>query len=224
MALPYVLGEATSSTGSMSGLEDLRRLASRYPNPTNAQAVAALDAIWQADTAESAIAAGWREDVASAFLPPDGIFPRMRLLAWGWTKPGDKFKSPSDAKWWRSRYQYPLWNPIETWLDQALRGGHVDSFVWEDDLAAGDPAELSRSLPAVVRDDLPPVSEAPCPKWLIPPGRGMMPIANPECLRKPAKDIIDKLRPQPTSPPGGLPWLWLLAFMALVTASKEKRR
>lgn len=136
------------------------------------------------------VGVGMREDVAASFLLPDGIFPRMRLLAWGWTKKGDRFKSPSDATWWKARYQFPLWAPLETYMQLASASGNEPPGVlWDDELAAGDQAELSRALPAVVQQDLPPVNEAPCPRWLIPPGRGMMPIANPDCI-KPDKDKI----------------------------------
>jgi len=187
-------------------LEALLSLASRFPSPTNAQAVAALDSFSQSD-ADSMIRVGLREDVARSFLLPDGVLPRMRLLAWGWTKKGDKFKSPSDAAWWRSRYQFPLWAPLETYLQQASASGNEPpAVVWDDDLAAGDQAELSRSLPQVVQGDLPPVFEAPCPKWLIPPGRGMLPIINPACVDpQPVRDEIDKVHRR-----GGTDYSWVV--------------
>lgn len=216
--------------GQDSASEALRSAASRFPNPTNAQAVAALDAAWQPTLdADGAIAAGWREDMAQAFLPPEGILPRMRLLAWGWTKPGDKFKSPGDASWWSKRYQYPLWAPLETYLTQLESHGMPVSFTWDDDLAGGNAALLSYSLPAVVRDDLPPVNEAPCPKWLIPPGRGQMPIPNPECVLKDIKKRIDPLKdiipPGPRrSSPTDLTWLVLAGLVALLLLDKDNRR
>lgn len=202
-----------------SAAEALRSVASRFPNPTNAQAVAAIEAVSpQPVDADDAIAAGWREDIARAFLPPDGIFPRMRLLAWGWKKKGDVFKAPGNEQWWRSRYQYPLWNPLETYLTQADSGGHGALFSWDDQLASGAPALLSYAYPSVVRDDLPPVNEAPCPKWLIPPGRFQMPVPNPECWvrelpKGPAKDIIDRLRP-PKKEPANYLWLILILIAA----------
>jgi len=157
------------------------------------------------------------ENFARGFLLPDGVLPRMRLLAWGWEKPGDKFKSPSDASWWKRRYQFPLWAPLETYLDQVARQGHEPPVLqWDDDLAAGDPAELSRSLPSVVQYDLTAVSEAPCPKWIIPPSRGMLPIPNPKCFEKPVREVIDKLRPQS----GGFPW-WIIVVGLLL--SKRSR-
>jgi hypothetical protein len=186
--------------------------------------------VWQPTLdAAAAIDAGWREDMAQGFLPPDGILPRMRLLAWGWTKPGDKFKSPSDRAWWRQRYQYPLWNPLETYVQQLERTGvaPLSTFTIDEDLAAGNAALLSYALPAVVQGDLPPVNEAPCPKWLIPPGRGMMPIANPECA---VKKLVDKFKNVPLVPtlprltPPSVPWWLIVGVIAVVVMAKGNRR
>lgn len=204
-----------------SGGERLRELSSRFPNPTNAQAIAALDGLSQSVDADTAIASGMREDVARAFLHPDGIFPRMRLLAWGWEKPGDKLQGSGNAEWWRKRYQYPLWNPIETYIYAVESGGGFADITWDDDLARGSSALLSYALPNVVQYDLPPVMEAPCPRWLIPPGKRQLPVPNPECARRDVVDrvspVVDKLRPQPTS----FPWWLVLVGVALV---KGKRR
>ncbi len=164
---------------------------------------------------------GLRSDVAESFLLPDGVLPRMRLLAWGWTKKGDKFKSPSDTAWWKARYQFPLWAPLETYLDQATRSGNEPpAVVWDDDLASGDAAELSRSLPQVVQGDLPPVFEAPCPKWLIPPARGMLPIPNPACIPTgPIKDAIDKVHRR-----GGTDYSWVLWLVIAWMVIDERKR
>lgn len=208
------LGAPTQT--EMSALAAVRSLASRYPTPTNAVAVAALDSFVMT-TAEREVADGVPAAVAIAFAAPDGILPRMRMLAWGWTKPGDKFRSPQDAAWWRSAYRYPLWAPLETLMDQLTRAGVApDGLVWDDDLARGSAAELSRSLPSVIQEDAPPVFEAPCPKYIIPPSRGMMPILNPDCIQKgidkgPLRDDIDKIirRPPLEHDYGWLPWIAL---------------
>ena len=175
-------------------------------------ALAALDGV--------TIPGGPRTDgVTERYVAPYGILPRMRLLAWGWTKPGDRFKSPSDSSWWRTTYQYPLWNPLETLVDQLQRASEEITVWWDEDLASGDEGELSRSFASVLQNDLPPVQEAPCPRWIIPPGRGQLPIANPSCLEQPTKDIIAPLLPKPESSSW---WLWLLAA-ALLFDDDERR-
>lgn len=210
---------APTTTSTTTPLETVRSLRSAFPNPTNAQAFAALEAFVRWD-ARSLMANGVREDVAQSFALPDGVFPRMRLLAWGWTKQGDRFKSPSDTAWWKKTYQFPLWNPLETYIDQLSRSDvDMGPYVWNDDLASGDPAELSMSLPAVVQEDLPPVNEAPCPKWLIPPSRGQLPIPNPACLKKPLRDVIDRVTPQK----GTALWPWLLLLGAVLLSRKGRR-
>ena len=212
------IGDPTSTT-DQTPLEMVRNLRSRFPNPTNAQAAAALDSFSQY-TAAQLIGQGVRSDVAESFAPPDGVLPRMRLLAWGWQKPGDKFKSPQDGSWWAKRYQFPLWAPLETYMDMLQRAGtSPPAFLWNDDMARGDPAELSMMMPSLVQDDLPPVNEAPCPKWLIPPTRGMLPIPNPACLKKPIKDVVERLRPKEST---NL-WPWLLLLGLIVLARKDRQ-
>lgn len=195
----------------LTPLELVRWFSSRFPRPSNAQALAALDAFaWDQASTSGMGPAG------EAWWPPDGVLPRMRLLAWGWRRKGDRFKSPSDASWWKSIYDYPLWNPLETLADQAERAGDpLPAFVWSDELAAGDVAELSRSLPQVVGEDLPPVNEAPCPRWLIPPGRGQSPVPNPSCASK-GRDELEKVIPKlpVTQSYDWLLWLGLI-YLAL---------
>lgn len=190
-------------------------MASRFPSPTNAIAVAALDSFAQT-SATQAIGDGLPELIARSFLGPDGVFPRMRLLAWGWEKKGDKLRPPADVTWWRGRYKFPLWDPVITYLTQATNAGIAPPIVWDEELARGDAAELARTLPALVEGDLPPVNEAPCPKWLIPPGKGMTPIPNPSCIDKePIRDEIDKVHPRPRAG-SDMAWLWLALAVAFV--------
>jgi hypothetical protein len=205
------IGAPDQMTGS--ALEALRSLRSRYPTPTNATALAALDGV--------TIPGGPRDDgVLERYVAPDGILPRMRLLAWGWTKQGDRFKSPSDTAWWKATYQYPLWNPLETLVDQLQRQSEEVTMWWDDDLAHGDKAELSRSYASVLQSDLPPVNESPCPKWIIPPGRGQLPLPNPTCLKDPVKDIVDVIHPPPQASSS---WWWLLVVGALMLFDDDKR-
>lgn len=200
------LGSAILEPGTP--LEAVRRLSSSYPIPTNAQAAAALDSFTQWVSADAAIAAGYPES-ARAFLAPYGVFPRMRLLAWGWTKPGDKFRQADDAAWWRRRYAHKLWPAIETYVAIAEQAGiGPPGVLWDKEMASGDPAELSRSLATVVELDLPPVNEAPCPRYLIPPTRGMLPIPNPSCIPMP-----DRPAAQPVVRSNAALWLLLAALV-----------
>jgi hypothetical protein len=160
----------------------MHNLSSRFPRPTNAQAVAALDLM-----VDESAPAGLADNIARAYYPPDGILPRMRMLAWGWTKPGDKFKSPNDAAWWAATYQFPLWNPLTTLVQQLDIAGIAPAMALDEDLAKGDPAELSRSFPIVVAESGA-VEADPSPKFLIPPGAGQLPIANPA-----AKGVLDPI-------------------------------
>lgn len=175
------MGSPTAQPGT--ALQAIRKLSSSFPNPTNAQAVAALDAFSQVDAA-SAIDGGVPDTIAQSFLRPAGILPRMRLLAWGWTNVGDKFKLPTDAAWWGKSYGYPLWNPLTTYLTEVTKAGFEPPAVfWDSDLARGDVAELSRSMQAL-QQDAGDVFEAPCPRWLIGPKPGQLPVLNPECIRR----------------------------------------
>lgn len=217
---PYLIGQDPPSAS-----EVLRSLASRYPNPTNAQAVAALEGLQQVVDADSAIAAGVREDIAQAYFHPDGILPRMRLLAWGWENPGDKFKSVDDKGWWSRRYQHPLWNPLMTYAEQMEKSWGMLSMHFDDDLAKGAPALLSYAFPSVVRDDLPPVDEAPCPMWLIPPGKFQMPIPNPECIKKRLKPILKPIEDVVIPKKKQSSYLWLvLVGIAWWTDRRERRK
>lgn len=186
----------------------IRSWSSRYPNPTNAQALSALESFaWVGAT--DALRSGVPEDVARGFYPPDGVLPRMRLLAWGWQQMGDHFRSPQDRQWWSATYQYPLWAPLETLMGQLARAGAAPpALMFDEQLAAGDPSELGRSYPAVVQSDLPPVTAAPCPRYLIPPARGQLPILNPSCLVQPVRDVIG-----PATETSWWPWLLLALFV-----------
>lgn len=139
----------------------------------------------QWDTADHAIEAGVDETTARSFLQPDGILTRMRALACGWTKPGDKLRDPSDRAWWSRTYAFPLWNPLATYVDRisnvtpdAVRG------TFDEALAAGDSTALSQFLADHMQAEITDLLEAPCPQWIIPPGKGQMPVPNPDCAAK----------------------------------------
>jgi hypothetical protein len=154
-------------------------MASKWPSPTNAQALAALTAFTEPVDVDAAIATGERSDVALAYYTPTGILPRMRLLAAGFVKKGDKYKLPSDETWWKRKYAYPLWPVLRAWLKVARHpsGGatHLD-----ESLAAGDRASLSQQLVAI-DSDLQALSDSGLlggkPPYLI-PSTETMPITN----------------------------------------------
>lgn len=225
LGAPSLLRDFLPGSGT-SPADLLASLSSRYPNPTNAVALAALDMFIDTDIAaveRQAESSGVSPpDELRRFLLPDGVFPRMRLLAWGWEKPGDRFRSPTDGAWWKARYQYPLWSVLDTYLlfappwllSPENAGGEL---AWDAELAAGDAGELSRNLAAVVERDLPPVTEAPCPRYLIPPGRRQLPIPNPACVKPPGMPpTVPSPSPSPRSPSGidSLWWVILLLLLA----------
>lgn len=221
MATPIDLQTLSSSQG-------VARLASLWPNANNAQALAVLEAVTQWVDASAAAAAGLPSTFAESFLAPDGILPRMRLLACGWTKPGDSFRRPDDASWWRQPYKFPLWAPLATYADALDKtGDHAVNI--DADVASGDIAALSQSLTQTV-DDLKPVLEAPCPKWTIPPGRGQMPVPNPECIRKELDKNKDKIRkeldkvprPSPSTGSSGIGMLVLLIAIGYLVGRKRR--
>lgn len=158
---------------------------------------------------------GGPDDVARRYQAPDGILPRMRLLAWGWEKPGDKLRSPSDSAWFSRRYQYPLWAPIATYVSQLVNAGQEPpAFQWDEDLAKGDAGELARSLPDAVQA-MAVVSASPHPQWVIPAAERQLPIANP-APEPPATAPAPTIQPKKS----GFPW-WLL--LLLLATDRRKR-
>lgn len=196
-------------------------LRGRFPRPTNALALAALEGVPQWQDASLAISGGMDALAASQYMAPDGILPRMRLIACGWLKPGDSFRRPEDGAWWQSPYRYALWPQLATYATLVDRTG-AHSFTWDDQVAAGDSGAISQSLQLTVAE-LKDVLEAPCPRWIIPPSGGL-PVANPECARKDKdklRDEIDKVHPAPSS--SNSLW-WVLLLVGLAYAVGKKRR
>lgn len=182
---------------AMTTSQALDNLASAWPTPTNAQALAVLEALPQWASADEAIAAGLPEQTARAYLAPDGVLPRMRLLASSWEKPGGKYAA-AGLPWWGQAYKYPLWAGVSRYAaDVDALGDH--HMVLDEDVANRDAAAVSHVLATVEQVDAPPVFAAPCPKWIIPPTRGALPTPNPDCLRQELEKNKDKL-PLPIMP------------------------
>lgn len=180
-------------------------------------ALAALEGVPQWASADEAAATLNRAAWAPQYLAPDGILPRMRLIACGWLKPGDQFRRPDDAGW-REVYRYDLWPQLGTYVDQLEKSGVTAPMTFDDTLASGDIGAITQAMEQTVRE-LQPVLEAPCPKWLVPTQRGQLPLLNPECLKKPLKKIVDKLKPPASS--SSTWWLWLIAIAYLVGRHKR---
>ncbi len=99
----------------------------------------------------------------------------MRLLACGWTKPGDTFAKP-EAPWWKQTYRYPVWSVLRTWVSKTS----PPVAVVNDKLASGDAGELSQEMLAVAAD-LAAIRAAgldESPPYLIPTAPGALPSYN----------------------------------------------
>lgn len=197
-------------------------LSSRYPKPTNAVALAATTAIWQPVDRDAGKALGLSEYVADAFAMPRGVLPRMRLLAGGWVRPGDKFKE-TDAAWWGQPYAYALWNPLATWAAFVEKAGIGAGWSWDDELAAGNASAVSRAL-ALANDDLTTIKRLgydKCAPWIIPTAKGAMPLPNPICPPPETDKFADPIKEARKATPD-FPW-WLVALIAVVVVGKRKR-
>lgn len=211
-----------------SGAVDISKLASRFPNPTNAVALAALEGVQQWTNADAAKKIGVDALTADSFLEPDGILTRMRALACGWTKPGDKMRLPTDTAWWNKAYAFPLWNPLTTYVTNISKVPSVGTDVFfDEDIARADSAALSTALGGM-NAEITELLEAPCPRWIIPPGRGQMPIANPECAKK-DKERLDRERAierdqrQKANKSEAWDWILFLGIGALVYFAGKRR-
>ncbi len=166
--------------------------------------------------------AGLPSTYAASYLAPDGIFPRMRLIAAGWLKPGDTFKRPDDKAWWAAPYRYALWPQLRTYA-RVADIAEIRGMLFDEDVAKGDPAALSQSLAGLI-DELAPVMEAPCPRWLVPTGPGQLPVPNPDCLKPDPdkiRDEIDKV-PRPGKGSGDSSWLWALLALAYLLGRRTR--
>lgn len=203
----------------------LRSLRSRWPTPTNAQALSILEALHQFDSFDEAVGAGWgTEPLVRAYFNPTGILPRMRLIAAGVANRGDKFKTPGDP-WWSKPYRYAgsifynvLLKYATLWDDNAAPGIVVD-----EELASGDPGSISASLNRVIEVDYPAFRDSPCePPYIIPVVPNTFPLANPACatrdtIKKPIDVVVDT-RDKLTAIPW---WVWVGAIYLLTRRSKQ---
>jgi hypothetical protein len=124
--------------------------------------------------------------IAQSYLMTLGVLPRMRLLACGWTNPGDRFRSPMDAAWWSAPYGRPLWEPLLTYARAADAVTNVGPLQWDATLALGDAGALSHALSRVA-SELEVIHAAGhdvCAPFLIPTLEGVLPQPGASCLTR----------------------------------------
>lgn len=194
-----ISGDGNDSTGTTSDpTSNIDSLSRSVPRPTNAQALAALEAQWEATDKDAAVAGGFPEDVAEAYFMTLGILPRMRMLACGWTKPGDKMRLPTDAAWWAATYAHPLWAPLWTYANQVRASGATRPWSMDPQLASGEPGALSHSILGVASElaAITRLGHDVCAPYLIPRVRNVLPQPSAVCIArigaKKKKDDRDK--------------------------------
>jgi hypothetical protein len=234
--MPWLLGEEPSPTTLQTTSQAISSLSKRFPKPTNSVALAAIGAVWEATSADAAKKEGLREDIADAFLLPLGVLPRMRLLAVGWTKPGDSFKSAQDAGWWKRPWHKGgdyLWNPLATWAAAIQKAGLGGNFGFDEEIAKGYPEAISDAI-AGVRVDLKLIQDARadiCAPYLIPRVKGVIPDPQVVCLARVAAEqnrerIEEEVRKSPIANPPtvAIPWwAWVaVGWIAITVTSRRK--
>ena len=204
LGVPSLVNETAQSA--------ITKLASDSSTPTNALALAVLDALPQHSTADEAIKAGVPEAAARAFLPSQGVFPWMRLVAFGLDE--GVFRDPTDTEWWSAPYALELYAPAGTWAD--IMAGRGDThFGWDEQLATGDSSAIAQSLAMSAQEIEDVVEQEGCPKWIPNKVRGLLPTPNPKCWgpdiekgKEALRDVVEKLHGgKPASSRSFLFWL-----------------
>lgn len=178
--------------------------------------------------ADDARAGGIADVFASAYMMPLGILPRMRLLAFGWEKPGDTLRQPTDRAWWSKRYTSggfaprKLWEPLSTYVDKVVPNTTPH---FPEDVAAMDATALARQRNATASEleDIQRVKADICAPFIIPARRGVVPTPETVCIaRIEAARQGDKSKPLIPSRPG-LPW-WVIAGIAILVSKSLRNR
>lgn len=170
------------------------------PRPTNAQALAALNAAFEPVDIDHAD--GYARDTAQRWVMPDGILPRMRLVACGWKNPGDRFRAAEDAAWWARPYELPMWVPLLTYAQTSEKAGQV-GWLWDDAMARGDSTALSHGIISAQSelDKIVAARSDKCLPYFVPKRAGVQPLPNKPCLvalaaaRKGLPEKIPGLKP-----------------------------
>jgi hypothetical protein len=210
-----------TTTPQTAAQQLLQELSSRWPRPTNAQALAALRAFGHATaTDEAAAHAGFPPMVARAFCLPLGVLPRMRLRAAGWRKPGDAIRNATSEQW-AAAYDGPLWEVLGTFVDLAAKHNIEQGARLDEDIATGDSATLAQAADDLAAE-LAIIQAAladHCEPYLVPRRRGAVPEPNAPCMasiavRRRSGDVPVPRRPE-------VPWwVWAFAFVALASATR----
>jgi len=213
MSLTTLGGDPTTSG---SATDQLRSLSAKYPRPTNAVALAAVDAIQQFTDADAAVTAGLTTLAADVFCMPRGTIARMAIMAAGHEAQSDPLRSPTDKTWWAKPYRVNLWENLQTYSAVLDKAGLNMPLMWNQPLADGEPAALSEQLVEVKRDldEIRAKGWGHCAPWIIPtrPKPGQWPVGNPTCVKLP--DGADKLIPK--FPSLSIPWwVWLVVGYAV---------
>jgi hypothetical protein len=196
--------------------EQLSSYSKRYPSPTRAVALAALESLWQSADAASAIAVGLPENVARPWLPPLGVLPRMRFKACGWFKRGDSFVPPDSADWYGGKYTHPLWEPLHTWASVLMKHDQGGTFNWDQELADGKPKAIAGAMERAASElaDMRKVNADLCDAYLTPIRRDITPPANTICLANielanHAERNVRKVMPRQPSLASVPWWVWI---------------
>jgi hypothetical protein len=215
-------------------VESFNALSKKHPSPTNAVALAALGAVWEANDAAAAITAGLPENVANAYMKPLGVLARLRLIACGWENPGDKFKNADDTSWWQRPYKMPkvMWGTLGTYVDILAKSNVGGNWTFDENVANGDGWAISREV-SNANADLQVIQAAKadvCLPFLPREKRGVLPTPNPACIaRINAGKQMEKIKPALDAGLNifgvTLPWwAWLaLGYVAVQTLDKRRR-
>jgi hypothetical protein len=163
------------------GTAGIKSISTRFPKPSNCQALATLAAVFDAGDIPTAEAAGWEHFTAQGWFLPDGILATMRLRACGWQSAGDKLRASDDHAWWDAPYDGALYVPLTTYVKTHPTADA--EFTFTEQLALGDPNALETELHNV-QADLDIITEAfsdVCRPYLVPIRAGIQPQLDVPC-------------------------------------------
>lgn len=196
----------------------------QFPRPTNAEALALLEAFGQPPL---------DGDAYQVYQSDDGVMPRFRLTAAGWVNPGDVLRTAPDELWWRRPYLYSsrLYAALAAQAHSseqymAATGTSVAP-VFDADLARGDESALAHELVGVkaALANIYASGTQSSPPWLW--TSSGIPMPNPKDVHKKyCKEHPDsmfcnpKKTPLPRIPRPTVPWWVLVGVVYLLTKER----